>query len=819
MGGAHPTIMGKPAIGTGEGGPPGPHRRESGVDFVEPVPRDLSYPLSRPRLLVETGLNTDQFEPPSAPLEWSQITEPLDGDDHTCTLTLPGFDIENLFDASGNLKEHFASVLANLTPDRRVRVVRDGGPVDRRVLFQGYPLAIDMRSTPDRKGVSIPCHSEAQEWLRHHEHAQITGAYHRHNPGAAWDPDRPDHKLVTAEPPAFNPDLTPNRSAEPYTFPMANGQLVQLYLWVEPGEPGAGYWSYVQALRTLAYFWVDQHAGPVSVTELLLDTANFATWDPVTETGADPWLAKCTASAASVKVQSLNVDEAFALLCAGAGLHYHVPCRSAEGAGDNVDVDHFVRIIAARTGGKQRARSGGRRMRPPEIHDLAIQKPLSATTATPASVIAERNRVQHFDLAVDRRAITAPTFLGGLTEIEVSCLLRPGWAPLAAHHLDDLDVDEQGEPLSAEDAEANRKAARRWWDDEWSPQWDDEGNPIVPPTKYHRKHAAHDTVAAVFRRWLFPDHAGIAANTLGRKSGPWRAYRYRPFIPADPENPDGPLSKNLWWNDWTYGGGLLPTTTQNWAARRRPFGDTIGRRHTETTERAPIIRIHFGIKDEGGDYTTDVPEPDDAGWVEFTGDVTVLEDAAGIHFGESDFYNSPALLSDPNDPYDLNRALYAYIAGHFWVQITATIRADERMRQAWRVGGGSFSRDRCQIIDTGYETFRRRLRRGAGAGNSYLAGQDEDEPGYENRDDRAKFEAFTEQVAKEIVGDTTAGNFETFFLDDSVWPGDALSGCAGLGLYFNRFPVVTCKQHLGGASPRTQYMLTDMRKNPEVGGE
>lgn len=809
--------MGKPAIGTGSGGPPGPHKRPPGVDFVEPVPGDLSYPSSRPRLLVETGLNSAQFEPAAEPLEWAQIVEPLDGDDYTCQLTLSGFDIEELFDASGNLKQHFASVLATMTPDRRVRVVRDGGPVDRRVLFQGYPGAVEMRSTPDRKGVAIPCFSEGQEHLRHHEFCQVTGTYRRRNPAANWDSDSPDHVLIAAEPPVFNPDGKPNRSASRYAVKTRSGYVVRLYLWVEPDAPGAAYWTNVQALRTIAYHWVEQHAGPVSVDELLRDTEAIGILDPVTGSGEDPWLVKATAPVNAVSLVGLNVDEAFTVLCAGAGLHYHVPCRSAEGAGDNVEVDHFVRIFAPRTTSRRRE-GAGRRMRPPGIHDLAIEKPLSVTTATPARTIAERNRVQHFDLSVDRRAVTVPLFYGGLTEVEVSCLLRPGWVP--HEYLDNLDVDAQGNPLDPSVAEENREAARQWWEEEWAAKWDElQDEPIVPPTPYHRRHVQHGIVAGVFRRWIFPDDAGIAADQLGRKSGPWRAYRYRPYMPADPENPDGPLSNNPWWNDWTYGGGLLPTLTQHWAARRRPFGDTIGRRHTETTQRDPIVRLHFGIKDADHNYTIEVPQPDDPGWIEFTGDVSVLEDAAGIHFGEADFYHSLAFFSDPNAPYDQNRALFAYIWGHFWVQITATICGDSRLRQAWRPGGASFTRERCQIIDTGYRRFRRRLRRGDSAGNSYLAGQAPDAPEYENRDDRPRFEAWSLARAEEIVGDTVAGNAETFFLDDSAWPGDAVSGCTGLGLRFGRYPVITCKQHFGGASPRTQFMLTDLRMNPEIGGE
>ena len=103
--------------------------------------------------------------------------------------------------------------------------------------------------------------------------------------------------------------------------------------------------------------------------------------------------------------------------------------------------------------------------------------------------------------------------------------------------------------------------------------------------------------------------------------------------------------------------------------------------------------------------------------------------------------------------------------------------------------------------------------------NSFLAGQATDEPEYENRDDRAAFDHHTEQLAKAMVKDTTAGNLETFFLDDSILPGDSFKGCDGLGLYFNGYPVVTCKQHLGGESVRTQYVVTDLRHNPEVGGE
>ncbi len=809
--------MGKPLIGGGGGGWPGPHRQTPGMDFTGEAPGDLSYASSKARLLLETGLNTEQYEPVED-LEWAQITEPLDGEDHTAQLTLPGFDLEKIYNANGTLNEHFAAVLAKLTPDRRVRVIRSTGPVDRRVLFQGYPQMVSLQSTPERRAVTITCLSEAQEWLRHHENADLLGAYWRRNPGAAWDEDNPDHKLLTACPVAFNPEGRPNRSAESYLFKTRDGQIVQLYLWVEPGEPGAGHWSYVQALRSLAYFWVDQGNGPVSVIELLNDTANIAAWTPVPDANEDPFLVKMTAIAKPIALQSVNVDEAMTALCAAAGLHYHVPVRSLEGEGDDVAVDHFVRVLAARVGGPA-APSGTRvrmRMRPPAVHDLPIEPPLSVTTATPAQTIAIRNRVQHLDLTVDRRAINVPTFLGGYREYEGSFLLRPGWEPLAEHHLDNLDVDDAGEPLGPTEAEANRVAARDYWDEEFSTKFDETAQPLAAPTKYHRQHAEHATVADVFRKWIFPDHAGIVAGVLGRKSGPWQIFRCPPFMPAHPENPNGPLSNNLWWNDWTYGGGLLPPMTQHWAVRRRPFGDPISRRNAATTELTPVVRLHFGMKDEDGNFTTATPGPDDPGWIEYTGDVDILEDQAGLHFGESDFHGSPAFRSDPENAWDENRALWAYIWGHFWVQITATVRADRRMIQNWRTAGGSFIRDRGQITDLGFTDFVARAR---GKGNSYLQGQAEADPQFDSRDDWERFIASTEALAKRITGDTTAGNCETFFLDDSIWPGDSINGCVGLGLRFNRYPVVTCRQHFGGESPRTQLVLTDMRRNPEIGGD
>jgi hypothetical protein len=853
-------------------------------------PTSLGYEQVKARLLIETAPNSNAYVELEG-MTWTNVTEGLDDADFSATIEVPGFDLEKLFNADGTLKEHFASVLGGVNPDRRVRIQRPAGAAGRRVYFQGWPQVSQLKQTEKDQGMQFTCADEGQEWLRHS--SQITGSYLRHNPAAAWSPTAPDHRLVRAIVPVFNPEGRPNRSAEAYEFRLENEttRTAKIHLWVMDGDPTAEHWTYLDALRTLLFFWVHAPVGPVSAREFLEDTRHF---DQLRPSGSYPWafvrrLLRRVQSGASV--QSLSIDAALAYLCAMAGLHYHVAVRSAEGEGDTLNVDHFVRIIAAPEGAIDRVSWLCPNQGRPKVHDLPVQKPLSDLTNKTAARIAEYCRVQHFDLSIDQRAITELIVLGGFEEYEGSFLLRPGWTPDAAHHLDDLDVDANGAALTPAEILAARASAKARWAANFAVDYD-EANQLIIASRYDRRHPDHAGVAEVFRRWICADDPNLNADLYGRKSGPWKAYRYRPYMPADPEMPEGPVGDHLWYEDWTYGAGLVRTVTQHWLARRRPFGDTIGRQSTASTDRAPIVRIHFGVPvvrattglnvavgaivyacGEGayrltanpafacsddsvchlyadaagivkenigdwpsGDHVTlarvttangaisgvefykrcgDVPAPDDPHWQDFTGDVSVLEDRGGVYFGANGLWNDACWRSDPaNDVEGL--AVQAMIDGHFWVQVTATIRGDDRLRQERVLNQSSFSRRRSQVVDLAFETFRVRDRRG---GNSFLNARDTDEAEYEDRDDGVALVWHSEELAKQMGTYVIGGDMETWFADDSFAPGDAVSGCRGLGLSFAGWPYVQSRIQMGGDSPRTQLTLCDTRANPEVGGD
>lgn len=754
----------------------------------------------------------------------------------TAVLAVPTLDATRIEEA------HFADLIDRLRPDRAVKIYTASGPKQFVVIFEGYPLPRTIQWSGRGQGLTVECLSKGTELLRTSEKTQIKGRYLRGKPSYEdWNADQPDHQLVTALPPVFNPGGRPNRSKTPYDMKVGeNGDnesvTMPIHLWTDDRDPDAKLWTYAQALRTLVYFWICQAGVEVSAFELLRDTAAYVNAAPSAD-APDPFVARMRNYVNDVAIRSVNVDEALALVCSAAGLHYEIALRSTTGIRPwQVTTEHYLRIWATLEKPEHETASAPERyMGVPEVHDVPRDTPFTDYAAATPAQIAEANAAHQSQLSIDVRDVSAPRFLGGCEEWEVSLLLRPGWTP--REYLDNIqtEYDEEGQPvgtLSDEAYEEAIEAAKAWWTEQFGERYEDDGR--IAKSIFDGQHKNHATVASVFRKWIFPDSGEARAPTYGRDDGPFDAQKYSPYI-NDDENPRRP-----WWSDWTWGGGIprgqeLTPGCGRWVPRRRPLRETIGRRNLALTDRSPIVRIHFGVRDTSGELsmTTDEhsgrliytpPEPNDDGWVPFTGQVEILDDQAGIRFVEDNIYNATPFREWPDDGWR-RLAIFAYIEGHFWVQLTGTVRGDRRMEEA-RVSGSGATGSRIvhDIRDLGMDRFQYRRRRGPGAGNSYLWAPYEsadyaaaDSSAYEDRDDRGKLYAHSKRRAEFLGGATVAGNLELFYRTDDFSPGDSFRGCQGLGIEFAKFPAIERVRHTFGAGQRTTLILSDLRHNPEAG--
>ena len=764
------------------------------------------------------------------------IDRAIDEGGMTAVLAVPTLDATRIDEA------HFADLLERLRPDRGVKILTMTGPKQFVCLFEGFPLPRTIQWSGRGQGLTVECLSKGLEESRTSEKTQIKGRYLRGKASYEdWITDQPDDRLVTALPAIFNPGGMPNRSKVPYLMEIGadadNAPVtVPIHLWTDDRDPDAKRWTYAQALRTLAYFWIVRAQVKVSAFELLRDTESYVTAEPSPD-APDPFVARMRAYVNDVAVQSVNVDEALALLCSAAGLHYEVALRSTTGLRPwQVTTEHYLRVWATLANAAQEDASGDERyMGVPGVHDIPRDTPFADYTGSTAAEIAEANAAHQSDLSIDVRDVSAPHFMAGYQEWEVSLMLRPGWTPRP--HLDNLqtEYDEEGQPVGTLSDEAYAEAlqaARDWWTEQFAERYEGDGR--IAKSIYDGQHKNHAAVASVFRKWIFPDSGEARAETYGRDDGPFDQQKYSPYI-HDGENPRRP-----WWSDWTWGGGVplgegLVPGCGTWVPRRRPIRETIGRRNQALTDRSPIVRIHFGLRDGDGDLemTTDPhsgrlicqpPEPDDEGWVPFSGQVEILDDQAGIKFVEDNLFSATAFREWPADEWR-RLAIFAYLEGHFWVQLTGTVRGDRRMEEK-RVSGGGATGTRIvhDVRDLGVDRFQYRRRRGPGAANSFLwapYGQAQQVPAdataFEDRDDRAALYAHSKRRANFLAGATVAGNLELFYRTDAFNPGDSVDGCQGLGIGFEKYPQIERVRHTFGAGQRTTLILSDLRHNPEAG--
>lgn len=824
--------MGSPSLITITNRYPKTPRAPSNSDYVTGAPSDLSFAQAPAYTLIETAFGSAAWQPAGI-FDWTSIVWPIDGEDRTCAIEVRALDGEAVENAT--VYDVLNRVLAD---QRRIRVDRPQSDEKGRLLFQGYPMLKTVSWDDRRNALSVVCIDEGQEAMRTHRNCQIGGRRMRFFPLEAWDTEAPDAIEFSTLPAIFNaggrPNMTGSRGeAKRFLFNPQDPDAgpYKLGLFTCDGDPNAAYWTYTDALRYLLYHYVHNVAINVSGAEFLNDTRALVDVAPMPN-AADPFVRCITGRPMSLSVQSCNIEEALALVCESAGLHFQLDAETQLGVAQDQPGEYhpFLRVFAVITNNAEAVpdaiiADSWTQRRPvvswiPRARSWEYAKTGWATVAGRVRRVALATAAISGNLTFDGRKVDDPLFMGGAKEYEVSMLLRPWWPPV--EKLDEV-------------APADQDDALVYWDQEFLTPYRDAAVDSVdrlPTSLFHSLHPEHHTktmaglrtatvrVADVFRLWGFPDAAGeITPSQYARLAhqwvGVWDEQQYKSYQP----DPDG---LTLTYADATYGAGLPPGIVNNWAPIRRPFGNRISRDSEGTTDTSPTIRFHFGFRDDDGNYTDSIPKVDDPGWVVYAGKVTIDSGRALIRLDEGDFYSSPPFLSKPDEVFESSSgmsAVKAYIEGHFWVQITCTIRGDRRMEFAPTPGGPpGVRRARRQTIDLGFDRFVVRDRT---SGNSYLQDRVETNSEFKHRDDTAAFEAFCRAQMPDMRAEQVAGSYDLFYLDNVLRPGDSMRGCPAIRSTFAAFPWIKTMEFSKTADTAmtTRLILTDERMDPDIGQE
>jgi hypothetical protein len=691
--------------------------------------------------------------------------------------------------------------------------------------------------------------------------------------------------------PVFNPGGKPNRTATTYDMQVGvSATTVPIHLWLVDNHPDAERWTYVQALRALLYLWVLDAGHPINVFQFLADTAELVTLSPVPN-HADPFIARITAEIDDVSIQSMNVDEALTVLLDAAGLHWQIAIKTGipSTRRGTPTATHYLRVWAARETPAELDVT--RYMGVPELHDVPRESPFTVDpggSVTPIE-IARANAAHQAAITYDPRDTSVVRILGGYDEVEVSLMMRPGWPPHA--QLDDVAEEDritarefwedEFNPVmefggriprsvyhtSHPQHAANAKVFRFWMfpDDLTEVEAVALGRTTGAFTarRYRVRRAEDATLQYVDPVWG-GDLTSVRTQDWIPRRRPFHETIARKNVATTDQSPI--VRVHFGMSSVRKGTGLfvsvaevsytLGTTSYTLSAvdefelpddsTVRLYADGSATPQTSTTawpaNESPANHYRLALVTTSGgevtlivpwDRTTDVPNPDDPGWVEYGGQAVIDEDRAGVWLLDANMWNDPAFREITDDEWgrsDRGLAITDYINGHFWVQVTAVIRGDQRI---WRESSTTASgydgppratgtRETFRLDDLGFDKFQRRLTSGGNAGNSYLAGLSHaatDETEYRNRNDEDELSYLAAKRVKQGAGSVVAGDLEIFFITKRYRPGDSFTGCSGLGLIFQRLPMIerVTFTSVAQSGQRTKLLLTDTRDSPEAG--
>ncbi len=783
------------------------------------VPSDYSYRLAPTVVQVETGYQTNNYMPLPDAVTWTNITEAMDGNDTTATLTVSGLDPEKLTVPGSIGNEHFRHLLEYLRPDRRIRIGLGFNGVGTEIYFVGYPMVNDIAWTGDSQTITCRCTSEADELLSTHPEAMVQGRYMRFDPTLTWDETNPDARLVRSLAPTFNAGLKPNRSQEP--VPVTIGGLTQdIYLFVEDDADGAAHWNVANALRYLAYFYLVKH-GKFDRIDVLrfFDATERLTGVP--QSLSDPFSQSMTTVLEELSVRGSNAKEALWWVCQVTSLHMWFPIKiiasTPSPIPSGVGPDGTTELMIFRS---PRDANEAARLPDARVYDLPRQAPYTDQTGKTVTEVIDKN-IAGFDasLSIDSKVITAPVFLGAPNRYEVTLLLRPGWKPF--QWLDDVGFV-NGSMLTGNALKTANNAAMNFWETQFEKgdEWETDANGQytgVPTSLYHGKHPDHQAVSDVGRLWIFPDSTRyISVTPCDKTVDPnctdevdsawarqqiWTKELYSPYS-------DDILGRALVYQSHAIGGGIPFLRSVQWTPRNRPFFDTIGRLAL-ATDQSPIVHLTF---DAVGDPMKALT---DATWSRYNGTPEIDATRAAIRFTDDNLLNTPNLKNNPDvgPNYDDSTMIEAYIKGTFMVAITCTIEGDSRLIQIPNLAVTASQRKRATVIDVA-DRFRHDNRRGQ---NSFLNAQPTDEPLYEGRDDTLALQWYALRWRQTMQRSPVAGPFVIPWIDGRYEPGDVFSGVAGLGINFDDYPTIINRVTTNSPDGQaTRLVLSDLRQSPEV---
>ncbi len=480
--------------------------------------------------------------------------------------------------------------------------------------------------------------------------------------GGEGDPN--ECRLVTAEPPTFNPGGKPNCARVPLDL---DGEKV--YVFTDPGAPDAEPWTLARALRYVQ--WAAMQPAPPMTGELY-DVpfgaygsgpdwlAEFIGWtsyrlehenlssmlvpllDRTDQAGSDALERALLRRLSDVCVDHMSTLEAFALLGGLGGLSYTpiylqgpttpIVCllwtlrgyRDARKAAANKAASNRGLLKPGVSGDHQPA--GGIEPAPATARGVWVYVPSDGYVSAGRGIgdlVRDENSTEgsfSFDESGTRNAVRV---LGDADQYEVTVELRPGWKP-------DAWVDVDPNDQAAVDAAIARIG---------TPEWD---------ARYRLDKADGAALAShghVLRRWVLNEHGGYLAADYQRAAGYWSdPTKWEPY---------------RWFTEghvfllWIRG-------DDGWSARRRRFLPPLAQWFQEGASQPTEIGIVVELSFDGG-----------TSWRYCDAQVLVEANECAIYFQSPDL----TAIVDPGD--DANDFVRAYIRGQLRVRVTANVEGDD----------------------------------------------------------------------------------------------------------------------------------------------
>lgn len=783
--------------------------------------RDDVNTLEDYHVYIESSPGSNQYQLAPVEIDWSSVLSGLNEVGTSAHLVVRALDASKLTSAGKLGAGHLKHLLEKLGVNQRVVIAKTRGAGQLYIIFSGFPVAGSMSWSEKHQGIAWTCVSDGEEWIKHLQSAQIIGRIMRKYPFK--DPDTFSNSTnfdlieVDVWPPMFNAGGQPNMLNQVLQLPNTAGMRV----FAGDGDKDAKFWHYANALRYVASFYASYVN--IDVLPLLRDTTDFITQE-AGGSSSDPFSRLMLQRVDGVSIASMSAHEAIAALCGAAGLHFEIARRRAN---QGNQMTHWMRIVAPVTNAVEDRATRSRNMVAPESRNIPRDAPFTNYTGFAPADIADRNAAQQSHLTADDRVINKPIVLGGPQDFEVTLLFRPGWKPFRHLDLDIANIADGPPPEDMTPMDALALKMLEFWVGEFGDEAEEREDNGVPKSKYHTQHPDHHEVADVGRLWIFPDTADymtpnsdfLEESPYARQMGPWKEATkvYSPY--ANLQN------TVLIYTHGVYGGGLPADVVRDWVLRRRPLGNMLSRTNLQVEDFSP--RVEMNYKDATPE---EAMQAGNRNWIPFTGSVLIDPTRAALWIKEDNLLLSPKLDFEAADGSRFNYIeafiglnsetgrLHTPNGSRLWLRVTCTIRGDQRLISRPPQTHQVLFRQRCKIIDMGFDQFRRSSRV---HGNSAYRANPEPDARYQDREDATSLDNFARDRQDQLDRLAVGGDWEANYIEDRVRLGDSFRGVEGLGVGFGTWPVCTAIEYIKDpdAGYRTKFHLSDLRHAPDVGVE